>query len=186
MYGLVNQAVKDLVLTTVGASAWEQITDRAGIRTDPFLAMSPYPDEVTYKLVAAASEVLERPAEDILETFGEFWITHSAERGYAQLLTMMGHDMPSFLLGLDGMHDRLRLSFPDLNPPSIWCTDVSAGSLVVHYASDRAGLGPFMIGLLRGTARRFGEEAQVRQLRGRTDGHDHEEFLVLRTPVPDR
>jgi len=183
MYGLVNQAVKDLVLTAFGAPTWQEITERAGIRTDPFLAMSPYPDDVTYRLVAAAEEVLGTPADEILHTFGEFWIGYSAEHGYGELLALMGDDLPSFLLALDGMHDRLRLSYPELNPPSIWCSEVTPRSLVVHYASDRPGLAPFMAGLLQATARRFGERAEVELVRSRAEGHDHEEFLVRRFPA---
>jgi hypothetical protein len=183
MYGLVNQSVRHLVVGTFGTDAWARIAVRAGVQEDTFLAMSPYPDEITYNLLAAASEVLDKPAEEILETFGEFWVDYAAEQGYAELLSLMGDDLPSFLHALDDMHDRLRLSFPELNPPSIWCTDVSESSLRVHYASDRPGLTPFMAGLLRGTARRFGETVRVEAGPTRADGHDHDEFLLHRTPT---
>jgi hypothetical protein len=183
MYGLVNQAMKDLVLSRFGPDTWSAITDRAGVAIDPFLTMRPYPDEATYKLVEATSEQVGMPAEDLLGVFGEFWVDHSAEHGYGDLLALMGDDLPSFLHAVDGMHDRLRLSFPDLSPPSIWCTDITSTSLTVHYASDRPGLDPFLVGLLRAVARRFGETAQVRLLRGRQNGHDHEEFEVVRTAV---
>jgi hypothetical protein len=181
MYGLVNQALQGLVLTSYGAPAWQAVAERAGVQSDTFLAMSPYPDELTYRLTGAAAEVLDRPVEEILIAFGEFWVTYSADQGYGELLDLMGSDLPSFLLALDDLHDRLRLSYPELDPPSIWCSDVTPESLVVHYASSREGLNAFVVGLLQGTARRFGERVQVNPLRGRATGHDHEEFLVLRS-----
>jgi hypothetical protein len=181
MYGLVHQAIKALVLSTSGAPAWERTIELAGVNIEPFVALRPYPDDVTTRLVASAAEVLGRTGDELLRLFGEFWISYSAEHGYGDLLELLGHDLTSFLVSLDGMHDRLRLSYPELNPPSIWCTDVTAQSLVVHYASDRPGLTPFVMGLLHGTAQRFGEVVEVRPGRGLADGHDHEELLVLRS-----
>jgi hypothetical protein len=183
VYGLVNQAVKELVLASAGETAWAAVIERSEVRIDPFLAMQPYPDDVTSRLVVACSEVLDRPAEEVLRSFGRYWIGYAADHGYGDLLDLMGDDLPSFLTGLDDMHDRLRLSFPHLDPPSIWPSDVTAGSLVVHYASRRSGLEPFLVGLLEGAAARFGETVEVSSLRGRADGHDHEEFLVLRSPA---
>jgi len=180
VYGLVNQAMQDLVLGRHGRATWAAIMKRADVDIDPFVAMSPYPDDVTYRLVTAAAEHLDRPVDDVLVEFGEYWIDHAAEHGYAELLDLMGDDLPAFLHGLDAMHDRLRLTFPGLDPPSIWCTDVTPASLVVHYVSDRPGLTPFMTGLLRGTARRFGEHVVVEPRRRRDEGHPHDEFLVHR------
>jgi hypothetical protein len=184
MYGLVNQAVQDFVLTRYGRPTWTDIVARAQVQVDPLLAMSPYPDDLTFRFVAAAAEVLGGTTEEVLERFGEFWIDFASERGYGELLDLLGSDLPSFLRGLEGMHDRLRLTFPDLRTPGIWCTDVTPGSVVVHYASERTGLTPFMVGLLRATARRFDEEADVRLVHSRGEGHDHDEFLVLRRPRP--
>lgn len=178
MYGLVNRAVEDLVTHKFGPATWEEVKARAGVDVEVFVAMSPYPDAVTYSLVGAASEVLGLPAQEILEAFGEYWMLYSAREGYGELLDLMGHDVPSFLEQLDDVHERLKLSFPDLVPPSMAVSDVSDASLVVHYRSDRAGLAPFVVGLLRGVGARFGRPVEVSLRRGRDDGHDHDEFLV--------
>lgn len=178
MYGLVNRAVEDLVTSKFGPQTWHDVKTRAGVDVEMFVAMNPYPDEVTYDLVGAASEVLGLPATDVLEAFGDFWITYSAREGYGELLDLMGDDLPSFLTALDDLHERLRLSFPHLQPPSLAVTDVTDQSLVVHYRSERAGLAPFVVGLLRGAAARFGRSVEVTLTRSRDDGHDHEEFVV--------
>ena len=178
MYGLVNRAVEDLVTHRFGAPAWEQVKAEAGVDVEVFVAMSPYPDTVTYALVAAASTVLGLPAPQVLEAFGEYWMQYSAGQGYGELLDLMGHDVPSFLEQLDEVHERLKLSFPDLVPPSMAVSDVTDASLVVHYRSDRDGLAPFVVGLLRGVGARFGRPVEVTLARGREHGHDHDEFLV--------
>ena len=178
MYGLVNRAVEDLVTHKFGPQTWEQVKSRAGVDVELFVAMSPYPDAVTYALVGAASEVLGIPAGEILEAFGEYWMLYSAREGYGELLDLMGHDVPSFLEQLDDVHERLKLSFPELVPPSLTVSDVSDASLVVHYRSDREGLAPFVVGLLRGVGARFGRPVEVTLLRGKDAGHDHDEFFV--------
>ncbi len=179
MYGLVNRAVEDLLTQRFGAQAWERVRTAAGVDVGAFVAMSPYPDELTYALVAAASAELELPAEAVLGAFGEFWILYSAEQGYGELLAMMGDDLPSFVRDLDQMHDRLRMTFPLLRPPSLWVSDVDEGSLVVHYRSERDGLLPFVEGLMRGAARRLGRDVTTTVLRRRADGADHDELRLV-------
>ncbi len=51
--------------------------------------MKPYPDDLTYKLVGAACEVLNASAEDVLKAFGEYWILFTAEKGYGEMLNFM-------------------------------------------------------------------------------------------------
>jgi hypothetical protein len=47
-------------------------------------------------------------------------------------------------------------------------------ALRVHYGSDREGLAPMVTGLLRGLARRFGQQVAVHHMiaRGQTAGED--------------
>ena len=97
MYGLVNTAVRDLVVDQHGPEVWERVRTRAGVASDTFVAMEQYPDAVTYDLVAAASEELGAPAEALLEAFGERWITYTAEKGYGEALEFAGQDLEGFL-----------------------------------------------------------------------------------------
>ena len=61
MYGLVNQALEDFVRQGFGNPAWDRVRQGAGIPEDMFIAMDGYPDETTYKLVGAATEVPRDP-----------------------------------------------------------------------------------------------------------------------------
>jgi len=72
MYGMINKAIQELLTARLGEAAWKAICVRTN--TDPtFVTMAKYPDEVTYNLMAAASEALGLPADTLLEQFGEYW-----------------------------------------------------------------------------------------------------------------
>ena len=58
MYGLVNKAVEELVVSNFGEDKWELIKSKAGVDVDVFISNESYPDSMTYDLVGAASEVL--------------------------------------------------------------------------------------------------------------------------------
>ena len=162
MYGMVNLAIEGLLTERYGHSVWQTIKDRAAPGIDRFLTMEQYPDEVIQGLVAAAAE-----------------ITGYAQRsGHGELLDIIGSNLPEALNNLDNMHTRVALAFPDLRPPSFWCTDVDDHSLILHYLSERTGLTPMIPGAVRGLAGMFGTEVVVRLVASREDGADHDQFLV--------
>lgn len=53
MYGIVNKAIQDLVITKFGQEKWEDILDRSGIEEDFFISSEPYDDAITFKLAQA-------------------------------------------------------------------------------------------------------------------------------------
>src|SRR5687768_3456302 len=148
MYGLVNKAVEDLVVSQFGADKWDAIKRKADLSMESFVAMNPYPDEITYKLVGAASEVLGLAPEQVLDAFGQWWMTWTAKEGYGEMLATAGTTFVEFLQNLDNMHARIGLSFPHLRPPSFSCTDVTERSLRLHHYTFRPGLAPFVMGLI--------------------------------------
>jgi hypothetical protein len=178
MYGLVNQAVEDLIRSQHGDAVWASIREKAGVRAESFLSMSEYPDVTTYDLVKAASEVLAAPPEAILEAFGEYWVLYTSKKGYGEMLDMAGDTLPEFLENLDQLHTRLGVLMPNLQPPSFVCSDVTANSLTLAYHSKRDGLAPMVVGLVRGLGKRFEKEVTIERLGGKAEGLDHEEFRV--------
>ena len=178
MYGLVNKAVEELVRSRFGDQTWETIKQRAGVEEELFISMDAYPDDLTYRMVGAASEVLNIPAAQVLETFGEYWVLYTAQEGYGDTFAMFGDTLPRFLLNLDAMHSHVGTVFTKLRPPSFRCTDQTEHSLRLHYYSARAGLAPMVIGLLKGLGTRFNTPVQVTHAVQRDAGADHDEFVV--------
>lgn len=174
MYGLVNQALEDFVRQGFGDASWNRVRDGAGISVDMFVSMDSYPDDVTYKLVGAATEVLGLDAAQILEAFGEHWVLYTAQAGYGEMLAMFGSDLRSFLNNLDNLHSHVAMGFPALQPPSFAVEQIEGDpGLLLHYRSERAGLAPMVVGLLKGLGKRFSEEISVRQTAHRgPDDHD--------------
>ena len=173
MHGLVNKAVGDLVCSRFGERAWAEIRERAGVGVGGFVSMDSYPDDVTYRLVEAASEVLGTPVQALLEAFGEHWIAFTAREGYGEMFAMFGGSMAEFLGNLDNMHTRVGLSFPRLKPPSFVARDLGEGRFELEYHSTREALAPMVVGLLRGLGRSFGEVVEVEHVHGRDrGGHD--------------
>lgn len=170
MYGLVNRAIEGLVRQQFGDDAWTRICEKAGVADVGFVAMQSYSDSVTYSLVQAASEVLELPAAQVLEAFGDYWTTYTMDEGYGDLLAMMGSTLEEFLDNLDAMHARIAGQMPELVPPSFEREMLDDGSSILTYRSEREGLSPMVTGLLRGVGRRFGVDLEIEQLEDGPDG----------------
>lgn len=181
MYGMVNRAVEDMVVMHHGESVWATIKDTAGVTVDVFMRNESYPDDMTYRLVGAASEVLKRPADEILVAFGEHWILHTAQDGYGGLLRAAGTTLPTFLSNLPDFHSRVAMIFPALQPPRFTLTDVTESSLRLHYFSHREGLSSFVVGLMQGLGKLFATPATVTLVEAKALGADHDVFEVLWT-----
>ena len=178
MYGLVNKAIEDFVTQQFGVETWERILEKADLDAEVFISMKTYPDDWTYKLVGAASGVLGLPADHILTAFGEHWIRFTQREGYGQLLTACGRTLPEFLKKLDNMHAHIGLTFAGSKMPSFRCTEIGPNQLQVDYYSERPGLGPMVVGLLRGLGVLFGNTVEVEFSQSRASGADHDQFLL--------
>jgi len=174
MYGLVNQALEDFVKAGYGDAAWDTIRAQPGGGPDMFVSMDSYPDDITYGLVGATAQVLGMDAATVLEGFGEHWVLYTAQAGYGELLAMFGTDLRSFLANLDNLHSHVGMSFPALRPPSFEVEErAGEPGLLLHYRSERAGLAPMVLGLLRGLGKRFAQDIRIEQVAQRgPDDHD--------------
>jgi hypothetical protein len=178
MYGLVNKAIEQLIRTNHGDQVWDKIVEAAGVGTDSFQSMLPYPDEVTFKLVNAASTQLNCSPRDILEAFGEYWTLYTSKEGYGNLMKMMGSNIKEFLMNLNQLHVRIRTAFPELQPPRFEVSNITERSVHLHYHTHREGLSAFVVGLLKGVGRLFKSPIVVKQIQFRNQGTDHDVFEV--------
>lgn len=182
MYGLVNKAIQEMVCTHFGEDTWDAIKQKAEIQVEAFVSMEGYPDDVTHRLVKAASEVLEVCPHAVMAAFGEYWVQYTATEGYGEMMEMAGDSLPEFLENLDELHARVGVLFPKLKPPSFECSEVEEESLNLHYYSEREGLAPMIFGLVKGLGKRFDTEVEVAQTQSREEGDDHDEFAIQYKP----
>ena len=178
MYGLINVAIRDLVTNRFGQESWDQITEKAQVDEMAFVRMGQNDDAVTYALIGAASEILDLPASDILQAFGQYWTEFTAEEGYGHLLDSAGKTLPEFLQNLDQLHARVGTMYPNLKPPIFECSNITENSLDLLYRSEREGLDDLVIGLLKGLGVRFNNEVTIEQMATKSESVEASMFHV--------
>ncbi len=178
MYGLVNRALQQLVRSQHGDKVWDEIRAKAGIEHEVFMRMDSYPDEVTYRLVGAASEVLAMPADQLLREFGRYWTRYTMDEGYGALLSALGGTLHEALAALDAMHARVTLLYPSLKPPTFKIHFDDPSRIRLEYRSHRTGLAPMVIGLVEGMGERYGQALAVDHVHARDANHDHDLFEI--------
>jgi hypothetical protein len=182
MNGLINQAIEQLVVSMKGEAGWRGVCAHARVPADGFASMQNYDDAITYRLVEAVSARLELPQEQVLEAFGEYWITYTAEEGYGTLMATGGSHLREFLTNLNDMHGRVELIFAQLRIPLFRIEDVSDFEYRLYYASERNGLAPMVLGLVKGLAKRFNQSIEIVQIHSKTDVNDEDVFSVRHLP----
>lgn len=182
MYGLVNKAIQDMVCSHFGEDTWNKIKQKAELDLEAFISMEGYPDDITHRLVKAASEVLGLSSKEVMAAFGEYWVQYTATEGYGEMMDMAGDNLPEFLENLDELHARVGVLFPKLQPPSFECSEMEEDSLSLHYYSHREGLAPMIVGLVQGLGKRFDTEVEIAQTQNREEGDDHDEFSIQYKP----
>ncbi|KAH8310382.1 hypothetical protein KR044_001037, partial [Drosophila immigrans] len=161
-YGFVNYALELLVLKHFGEEIWEKIKKKAMVSMEgQFLVRQIYDDEITYNLIGAAVEILNIPADDILELFGKTFFEFCQDSGYDKILQVLGATPRDFLQNLDALHDHLGTLYPGMRAPSFRCTEKD-GELLLHYYSERPGLEHIVIGIVKAVASKLhGVEVEI-------------------------
>ena len=165
MYGIVNKAIQGLIVENFGEEAWQKIKDKSGVQVDAFLSNSSYPDEMTYKLAAAASETLNLSMKDVLIAFGEYWVLNTVTKGYGSLMKSGGNSLREFLVNLPDFHSLMMLTFPNMNPHEFSVSNIKDISLHLHYYSKREGLIYFVVGLIKGLGKYYNTDTKITRLK---------------------
>jgi hypothetical protein len=128
-----------------------------------YLATDAYPDENFERILGRASEHLRVPEPELLRGFGSF----AAETTFRLLYPDFYKDSSGtrqFLLDVEErIHHLVRATIPLASPPKLHVVPLGAHGVMVSYTSDR-GLCDLVHGLIRGTARHYGERFAVEQV----------------------
>lgn len=188
MYGMVNRAIRECITDHHGEDVWAKALKGSKASDDDFVRMQHYSDEVTVSLVVATAEHTGKSVDEILEEVGVFWIDFALKSDYGPLLRQSGKTLPEVLASLDALHSRLEQAFPDLTPPSFWCSDADESQTqalaegqeapVLHYLSERDGLSAFVKGLVRGLGKMLSTDCSIQQTASKADGAEHDEFFI--------
>ncbi|MEM9707536.1 MAG: heme NO-binding domain-containing protein [Pseudomonadota bacterium] len=178
MYGLVNNGVRTFVVNAHGEDTWRTICRKADVPDEEFENLTAYDDAVTYALVGAISEELDCPAEQVLDIFGSYWVGFSKSTAIGKLVDQGAETLIDQIRSLDEMHQRVQLTMPHLDPPSFDFEERPCGTHRLHYMSNREGLAPMVIGLLRGMAEDHGVSIDVTHEESRAEGAANDVFAI--------
>lgn len=180
MYGIVNKAIHGLVLENFGQEAWEIVKQKSGVDIDFFLSNEPYDDEITFKLANAAAETLNTSVQNVLITFGEYWVNNTGKKSYGSLMKAGGASLKEFLINLPNFHSRVMLIYPNLTPPEFIISDIEDNGLTLHYYSQRNGLTYFVYGLVSGLGKMYDTQVSIQVIKTKDSvkQQDHDIFKI--------
>ena len=158
MHGLINRSIQCFLSDTYGSAVWQAIAAEVGLPSHGFEALMQYDDALTEGVLVAAVRRLGKPREALLEDVGIYLVALEPLR---RLLRFGGVTYEEFLLSLDELPDRARLSVPDLDLPDLLLRAIGPGRFVLECRSDHAGFGAVFAGILRAVADDYGSLALI-------------------------
>lgn len=156
MHGLINRSIQCFLRDTYGAAVWSDVARSAQLGFDSFEAMLAYDPALTGAVLRAASDVLDRPRDTVLEDLGTYLVSHSNLEPLRRLLRFGGVNFVDFLHSLEDLPERGRLALPDLDLPALALTDLGGGDFEVTVTGMFSGIGHVVTGLLRAMADDYG------------------------------
>jgi len=165
MYGLINEAIKQMVIDTFDQEKWVEVSREAEIKETRFRPFEQYDDEITAKLVTVISEKISMEAPLLLEEFGKYWVNYAKDSEYSSILNAFATSPVELIKSLDSLHTRLEITFEQLKAPSFYVTTVSDKEILVHYSTERElPLKYFVVGLIKGIFHMFEQTCQINMI----------------------
>lgn len=164
MYGLFHRTIREMVNARVGAQSWQRVEDKLSLDASHFISARVYDDALTIDILAESAKVLELSFDDLLEQFGVFWIHSTSSGQYKGIMEFTGRTLPEFLTNMDRMHTSVRVAMPNAVTPLFSVISSDESNVIVQYQSERSGLNPLVVGLLKGLLTYFHLTGSVDQI----------------------
>ncbi len=156
MLGLINRSFQFFLRDTFGLSLWEAVARQAGVSPSGFESMLTYDDPLIDRVIDAASSLLRRPRESLMEDMGTYLVSHEPLGTVRRLLRFSGGNFAEFLNSIEELPERGRLVLPDLDLPYLDLFDLGSGHFRLRVVSRLAGAGHIVMGVLRAMADDYG------------------------------
>lgn len=158
MHGLINRSLQSFLRDTYGPALWSDVAEKAGVAPEGFEAMLTYDDGLTDLVLAAATDLLGKPRDALLEDLGMFLVSLEPLR---RLLRFGGVNYVDFLHSLDELPDRARLAVTDIGLPELELSTQGHASFTLCVGPGHSGFVPVFAGILRAMADDYGAFALV-------------------------
>lgn len=176
MKGVIFRVLEKMVVTRLGADAWETLLSQTALQTrwGGFVGPATYPDEDLIALVHTASAMTGRTVAELLRAYGRFAFAELAQMVPAFMPARMG--AKAFLLSVDRViHVEVRKLHEGANLPYFCYEDPGPDRLVMLYDSPR-GLCDVAAGLIDGAGDYFGEAIEQVHAECKQRGHSRCRF----------
>ncbi|WP_299678980.1 heme NO-binding domain-containing protein [uncultured Roseobacter sp.] len=178
MHGLINRAIQRFVVDSYGAPQWAAVARRADLGFVEFEAMWTYDDAITPRVLAAVSDILDRPYDELMEDIGTYLVSHPNLEALRRLLRFGGVTFVEFLHSLDDLPDRARLAVADLTLPRLELREHGPHQYSLTCVGDIPGCGHLFTGVLRAMADDYGALVFLEH-RGEADGVETVSIALL-------
>lgn len=156
MHGLINRSIQGFLRDTYDVAVWTRVAREARLGFDSFEPMLTYDPALTTAVLEAASKVLNRPIEGVLEDLGTYLVSHPNTEAVRRLLRFGGVTFDDFLHSLEDLPERARLALPDLDLPGLDLVETNYAEYRLTVTSPLPGTGQVLVGLLRAMADDYG------------------------------
>ena len=183
MHGTILVLLKRYVTHAYDFAVWHRLVALSGLTETEFETQHVYPDAHLYKLLGTAAEHVGIPAEELLEKFGEFLVPDLLFM-YRKLLDPAWHTLDLIEHVEERMHGAVRRDMRGASPPVLRVERLSPTVVRIQYVSPRR-MSALAVGIVRGLARHYGEEDDLRITPHTHDDGNRVEILVeWVTPAP--
>lgn len=170
MKGVIFNVLEELVIETAGMESWNAILAASG-SDGIFTSGESYSDEELFAIVAEVCKALDMPAEKVIGIFGEYLFDQLDVRHPSFVAHANG--LKDFLMSVDTViHGEVLKLYTNPNLPRFEYQDRGDNELTMHYRSPRK-LCILAEGLVRGAAKRFGQEITIEHPICMHNGADH-------------
>lgn len=158
MHGVIFASFRDYLTMTHGAEASRQVME--GEPT--YLLSESYGDERLVGLIARTAAQAGSDIETVIHDFGVFAAQTTFTKLYPAFFAV-SPDARSFLLTVETrIHELVRATIPNARPPRLTVTELGEDGVAIRYDSPRR-LCVLLRGLAEGTARHYGETAEIEE-----------------------
>jgi hypothetical protein len=120
-----------------------------------------YDDELLYKGVGVASQLVHQQAETLMREYGRYFIVNALTNKLCSYLLTQVHSGRELLLAMRESHTRIQTAFEGATPPVFeYGTTSDPEEIVLIYRSER-GLCPVLLGAIEGAALRYNERVRI-------------------------
>jgi hypothetical protein len=182
MHGIIFSELKRYTEARLGESGWREVLADAELGPRLYMAVQTYPDEEAVAIITAASARADLPLPALLQDFGEF-ITPTLLSMYRSLIKPEWKTLDVLENTEQTIHTVVRLRNPGAVPAVLEARRDSPDELTLTYSSARQ-LCQLAVGIIKGLAAHYGEQATIDQVACMHNGAETCVFSIRTSPSP--